>query len=113
MYAGARAIARAARTESFDEAVARAHAGDPTARSAFTRAGELIGLAMANVLIFVCPDRVVVGGGVAEAGPVLFDSIRVTVAERARVAPLDRIDLVAAELGPSAGAFGAALWGTG
>jgi hypothetical protein len=43
----------------------------------------------------------------------VFDSIRAEVAKRARVAPLDRIDVVTAELGPSAGAFGAALWGTG
>jgi glucokinase len=111
LYAGARAIARAAGTASFDEAVGRAREGDPNARAAFARAGELIGLAIANVLIFVCPDRVVVGGGVAEAGPMLLDPIRAEVAERARVAPLDRIDLVTAELGPSAGALGAALWG--
>ena len=73
----------------------------------------MIGLARANVLIFVCPDRVVVGGGVAEAGPLLLDPIRAAVAARARVAPLDRIDIAAAELGPSAGAVGAALSSAG
>jgi glucokinase len=111
LYAGARAIARAAGTATFDAAVAHARAGDARAREALARAAELIGLALANVLIFLCPDRVVVGGGVAEAGSLVLEPIRRSVAERARVAPLDRIEIVAAALGPAAGSIGAALWG--
>jgi glucokinase len=110
LYAGAGAIAEAARATSFEEALDRARAGDSRAGRAFERAGELIGLALANLLIFVCPSRVVVGGGVAEAGPILLEPIREVVAARARVAPLDGIDIVASDLGPSAGAVGAALW---
>jgi glucokinase len=111
LYAGARAIARAAGATSFEETLARASGGESIACGALERAGELIGLALANVLMFVCPDRVVIGGGVAEAGPILLEPVRAAVAARARVAPLDRIDIVAADLGPSAGAVGAALWG--
>jgi glucokinase len=54
---------------------------------------------------------VVIGGGVAQAGALLLEPIRTSLADRARVAPLDQIDLVQAELGPFAGAIGAALWG--
>jgi glucokinase len=111
LYAGARAIARAAGAPSFDEAVARAREGDPEAVHALGRAGELIGLAIANVLIFLCPDRVVVGGGVAAAGELLLRPMRASIADHARVAPLDRIQIVEAELGPLAGAIGAAVWG--
>ncbi len=111
LYAGARAIAAAAGAPSFGEAVTWARSGDDAALRALARAGELIGLAIANVLIFLAPDRVVVGGGVAEAGTLLFDSLRASVADRARVAPLDRISIAPAELGPRAGAIGAALWG--
>jgi glucokinase len=110
LYAGARAIAAAASAPSFHETVVRARAGDDTASRALARAGELIGLAIANVLIFLAPDRVVVGGGVAEAGELLLDPLRASVADRARVAPLDRITIAPAELGPRAGAIGAALW---
>ena len=110
LYAGARAIAAAAGTQSFHEAVVRARSGDDAAIQALARAGELIGLAIANVLIFLAPDRVVVGGGVAEAGELLLDPLRASVAERARVAPLDQIAIASAELGPRAGAIGAALW---
>jgi glucokinase len=110
LYAGSRAIAAAAGTPTFEEAVARARSGDDTASRALARAGELIGLAIANVLIFLGPDRVVVGGGVAEAGELLFNSLRASVARRARVAPLDEIAITTAQLGPHAGAIGAALW---
>jgi glucokinase len=110
LYAGARAIAAAAGAPSFDETVARARSGDDSALRALARAGELIGLAIANVLIFLAPDRVVVGGGVAEAGELLLAPLRASVADRARVAPLDRIAIAPAELGPRAGAIGAALW---
>ena len=110
LYAGARAIAAAAGAPSFQEAVERARAGDGDALQALARAGELIGIAIANVLIFLAPDRVVVGGGVAEAGDLLLDPLRASVADRARVAPLDRISIAPAELGPRAGAIGAALW---
>jgi glucokinase len=111
LYAGARAIARAAGAPSFDEALASAREGDPEAVHALGRAGELIGLAIANVLIFLCPDRVVVGGGVAVAGELLLGPMRASIADHARVAPLDRIQIVEAELGPLAGAIGAALRG--
>jgi glucokinase len=111
LYAGARAIARAAGEQSFDAAVAAAREGEPEAVHAIGRAGELIGLAIANVLIFLCPDRVVVGGGVAAAGELLLGPMRASLADHARVAPLDSIDVIEAELGPLAGAIGAALWG--
>jgi glucokinase len=51
-----------------------------------------------------------VGGGVAEAGDLLMEPLRAVVAERACVAPVERIEIVPAELGPVAGAVGAALW---
>jgi glucokinase len=111
LYAGSRAIARAAGRTTYRETVAAARDGDERASAALTRAGALIGLAIANVLIFLCPDRVVVGGGVAEAGEPLLGPLRAEVEARARVAPLDRIAIVPAGLGAEAGAIGAALWG--
>jgi glucokinase len=111
LYAGSRAIAAAAGAASFDAALASARAGDARATAALERAGTVIGVAIANVLIFLCPDRVVIGGGVVQAGPLLLDPLRASVRERARVAPLDRIEIVPAGLGPHAGAIGAALWG--
>jgi glucokinase len=112
LTAGARAIARAAGRPSFDAAVEAARAGDRTALDALARAGTLIGLAIANLTIFVTPQRIVVGGGVAEAGELLLGPLRDEVRRRAgNVAPLERIEILPAALGPFAGAIGAALWG--
>jgi glucokinase len=112
VLAGARAIARQAGKPSFDDVVAAAHAGEPGAVSALAQAGALIGVAVANVTIFVAPERVVIGGGVAEAGEFLLGPLRDEVRRRAgNVAPLERIEIVQAALGPFAGAIGAALWG--
>jgi glucokinase len=112
LTAGARAIARAAGQPSFDAVVEAARAGEPAAVDALRRAGTLIGLAIANLTIFVTPERIVVGGGVAEAGELLLGPLRDEVRRRAgNVAPLERIEILPAALGPFAGAIGAALWG--
>ena len=110
--AGARAIARDAGKASFDEVVAAARSGDGRAVAALDRAGRLIGTTVANLTIFLAPERVVIGGGVAEAGELLLGPLRETVRRRAgNVAPLDRIEIVRATLGSHAGAIGAALFG--
>jgi glucokinase len=110
MLAGARAIAAAAQQPSFDDVVASARRGDERAREAIRRAAAYIGIAIANLTIFITPERIVVGGGVAEAGELLLDPLRAEVQRRAgRVAPLPAIEIVRATLGADAGAVGAAL----
>lgn len=112
LVAGARAIATAAGASSFDEALTAARDGDAAAVEALALAGRFLGVALANLTIFLAPQRVVVGGGVAEAGELLLGPLREEVRRRAgNVAPLERIEIVPAALGPLAGAIGAALWG--
>jgi glucokinase len=53
-------------------------------------------------------DRVVIGGGVAQAGSLLFDPLRRELRRRARLAFLADLDVVPAALGQEAGAIGAA-----
>jgi glucokinase len=111
LLAGAKAIARAAGHATFDEALAAARAGDAAAVATFRRAGELIGVAVANLTIFVTPQRVVIGGGVAEAGDLLLVPLVDEIHRRAaNVAPLEHIEILRATLGPDAGAIGAALF---
>jgi glucokinase len=108
--ASAEAIAADAGRATVQEAAAAAHAGDPTARSAFARAGERVGRVLAGAIVLLWPERVVVGGGVADAGDALLGPVRAEIHRRASVAPVDRIPIVRAELGSHAGAVGAALW---
>jgi len=107
--ASAESIAAAAGAPTVAEAAAAARAGDPVARAAFARAGEYVGRALAGAVVLLWPERIVVGGGVADAGDALFEPLRTELRRRACVAP--EIPVVRAELGTHAGAVGAALWG--
>ena len=109
--ASAGSIAAAAGRATVREAVVAARAGDPKARAAIERAATLVGRVLAGAIVLLWPERVVVGGGVAEAGEILLAPLRAEIRRRARVAPLERIPVVRAELGPHAGSIGAALWG--
>lgn len=108
--ASAERIAADAGQATVLDAVTAARAGDRTATAAIERAATAIGRVLAGAVVLLWPERVVVGGGVAAAGDVLLDPIRAELRRRACVAPVDRIDVVAAELGSSAGAVGAALY---
>jgi glucokinase len=109
--ANAAALARAGRRSSADEVVAAARAGDEAALQALEQVGRFLGIAVANAIVILSPERVVVGGGVAGAGDMLLDPLRAEVRRRVFVTPLDRIAILPAALGPVAGAIGAALWG--
>jgi glucokinase len=107
----ASAIARAGQRETAEDVVEAARAGDGKAIGALEQAGRWLGVAISIVGIAINPERVVVGGGVAEAGDLILDPAREELRRRIRVPPLDRIQIVRAELGYEAGSIGAALWG--
>jgi glucokinase len=108
--ASARSIADAAGRADVAEAAAAARAGDERARAAFAQAGEYVGRVLAGAVVLLWPERIVVGGGVADAGELLLAPLRAELRRRACVAPVDAIAVVPAELGAYAGAVGAALW---
>lgn len=95
--------------------LAAAQAGDPAAVQVLDEvAGHLAG-AVALLAQTVDPEVVVLGGGVAEAGPDLLDAVRQALRARARRSPVlaaihlaDRVALVPE--GVPAGALGAAMF---
>lgn len=104
-------LARAAGMETGEDVIAAARAGEPGAVGVLERAGAYLGIAIANVVLAVGPERVIVGGGVASAGDLLLEPARREFARRNRVMPIERVSVVTGELGPLAGPVGAALWG--
>jgi glucokinase len=108
--AGAAAIAARAGHATVAEAIDAARRGDARARAALEHAASAIGVALAGAAVLLWPDRIVVGGGIAEAGELLLAPLRREVLARARVCPADAVTIAGAELGPAAGAIGAALW---
>jgi glucokinase len=110
-YVSGPAIARAAGLETAEQVFEAVRGGDVAAAAVLERAGRYLGIGIANAVLAVGPERVIVGGGVAAAGDLLLEPARREFEQRLRVMPLDRIAIVPAELGPRAGAVGAALWG--
>jgi glucokinase len=88
------------------EMAAAAEAGDLAIQEAIVRAAGYLGIAVANVVTILHPDLVVLGGGVAAIGPLLFDTVRRTVRERVRMFPTDDVEIKPSLLGEQAGALG-------
>jgi len=84
--------------------------GDPVAKDIYERAGFYLGVGIANLITVLSPQMVVIGGGVAQAGDLLLEPVRRTIRERVHVTPLDKVQIVPAELGTNAGLIGAAVW---
>jgi glucokinase len=107
----AEAVAAACGTATAEEAVAAARAGDPRAVRGLAEIGRWLGIGIANLVVVLTPDRVVIGGGVSGAGDLLLDPVRAEVRRRVHVTDLDEVGIVTAELGTWAGAIGAAVHG--
>lgn len=110
-YARADQLAAACGTPTAEEAVRAAAAGDARAIGGLRDVGRYLGIGIANMITVLAPDRIVLGGGVAAAGDLLFEPIRVELARRVRTTSLEQVTLVPAELGTWAGAIGAAVHG--
>ena len=69
---------------------------------------EFIALGIGNLLNVLDTDVVVVGGGIALAGAILFDKINEKLRKYAMLSTLEGLKIVPAELGNDAGIYGAA-----
>ncbi len=84
-------------------------AGEPRCAEAVETAARYLGIALANVVHVVGPDRIVIGGGWAAAGDAILDPIRATVRKHATLVDDGLIDIRPAHFGSEAGAVGAAV----
>ena len=87
-----------------------ARQGDAVACAIFERVGMYLGISIGNILHSISPQRVILAGGVALAGDLLFDPIRRTIQERVHLMPAEKVEIVPAQLGGNAGLVGAARW---
>lgn len=85
-----------------------ARSGDRFAREIWRDVGNKVGTALAGVVNLLNVEKIVIGGGVAEAGRILFDSIKKTIAARAMKLPAKTVKVVKAKLRRDAGLIGAA-----
>jgi glucokinase len=85
-----------------------AAAGDPVAVRAFRRGTGALAAMIASVAAVCDLDFVVIGGGVAKSGRLLFDPLREALADYARLDFVAGLRVVPAQLGGEAGLIGAA-----
>jgi glucokinase len=82
--------------------------GHPVGRAAMRRAGRALGIAIASATSLCDLEVVSVGGGLSQAGAMLFDPLEEALRAHARLDFTRQVRVVAAALGQSAGLVGAA-----
>ncbi len=87
---------------------AAAAAGQDVAIRAFGRGARALAAMIASVAAVCDLDLVVIGGGVANAGPVLFDPLAAALGDYAALDFIKAVRIIPAELGGDAGLVGAA-----
>jgi glucokinase len=61
-----------------------------------------------NIVWLLNPDRIVIGGGVAKAGPLVFEPIKRAIRARTSAVYHEHLEVVPAELGNDGGIIGSA-----
>jgi glucokinase len=85
-----------------------ARRGHPVARAALRRAGTAIGIGIASAAQLLDLETVAVGGGLSQAGPLLFEPLEESLRRYARLSFARGVQVVPAALGQDAGLVGAA-----
>jgi predicted NBD/HSP70 family sugar kinase len=91
---------------SLREVITMARAGDTGCRRALHDAGHALGLAIAGVCNLLAPERVIVGGELAQAGDLLLEHVREMVL-RTAIGATRELPIVAGVLGERAEVLGA------
>ncbi|TLF55275.1 ROK family protein [Nocardia cyriacigeorgica] len=84
---------------SLEALVEAAGNGEDVAVAAISRAGTALGRAISSVAALLDIDLVVIGGTVAEAGPVLWKPLGEAIATHARLTSLSSLRAIPSELG--------------
>ena len=95
LYVNSRTVAQAA------------EAGIPLAQDIILRAAEALGVGLVNIIHIFNPEKIILGGGVTQMGPLLLDPMLTVIQERAMKVPRDACKIVLAQLGPDVGLVGA------
>lgn len=75
----------------------------------WSKVSERLALALVGVVNLLNPDCIVIGGGVANIGKILFDKVREIIAKRAMSVQSRHVKIFKAKLGGDAGLIGAAV----
>ncbi|MBU4346551.1 MAG: ROK family protein [Candidatus Omnitrophica bacterium] len=113
-YIGNNSILREARRLfrrdiSLEELSSLAKKPDKRAQALWSKIGGRLGVALVGVVNLLNPDCIVIGGGVAGAGKILFARLREVISRQAMSVQSRHLKIVKARLGNNAGLIGAAI----
>ena len=83
--------------------------GDAVAKQIFNIVGEYLGVALVSVVNLLNPEKIIVGGGVGQAGDLILNPVREAIKKRCIPTSAEAVEVVPAQLGESAGVVGASL----
>ena len=83
--------------------------GDAVSVQIFKQMGKIIGTGLSSVINLLNPEKIIIGGGVADAGDILLEPIRKTILDRAMPIQAAAVEVVPAQLANTAGVIGASL----
>ena len=81
--------------------------GDEFALNMWESTGDYLGIGMTNVINFLDPEMIIIGGGVSKAGELLFEPMRRSIKKRAIESAASKVKIVPAALGKDVGTLGA------
>lgn len=93
----------------FDDVLRRVADGDLLCRRVLDQTGRHIGVAVANLVNLLNPQRVIVGGELSAAGNLLLGPISQMVGHYAIPSAAERVEIVLSELGKRSEVSGAAM----
>jgi glucokinase len=89
------------------EVFVEAAKGDKVAKNILDKSLNYLGICIANIVITLDPEMVVIGGGVSKGGYIVFDTVRNVVNKRCFKSMAEAVKIVPAGLGTDAGVIGA------
>jgi glucokinase len=84
-----------------------AEKGDKVSKDILDRSLTFLGIGIANIISSFDPEMVIIGGGVSQAGAVVFDKVKEVVNKRCFKAMAENCSILPAALGTKAGVMGA------
>ncbi len=97
------------RNISLEELTKLARKQNKQAQAIWSKAARRLGLALVGIVNLLNPDCIVIGGGVAQAGKILFDMVKQTISKEAMGIQARHVKIFKAKLGNDAGLIGAAI----
>ncbi len=88
------------------ELAALANQGDAAAIRILEEAMKYLGIGISNLLTTLSPQIVIIGGGVAKIGDLMFKSVKSEVRKRVHLVPIEKIPIVPAKLGGDSALYG-------